>query len=256
MRKAITSVAIGGVPYLLFDNIKGKFGGAILENAMTACRWTDRILGGNRQIDLPLNLVWLGTANNATLTTDMIGRTCHVRLDTDCERPDLRSGFKYPDLIGHVKDHRRELAIAALSIPAGYIKVGRPEVKLSAWGGFENWSDLVRKSLVWAGLPDPDARETLAEQADDDTAVLRQLMNGWAELGCPTTVGRAIELVDEGSATTLKVLLTEFPGPRSQVLGNLLRDHRGRVLDGQKLERTNSKTPRWQLVTITKESAA
>jgi hypothetical protein len=256
LRKAITSAALGGVPYVLFDNIKGKFGGQTLENAMTTCRWMDRILGANRQVDLSLNIVWLGTANNIKLSTDMIGRTCHVRLDTDCERPDLRSDFKYPDLLAYVEDHRRELVIAALSIPAGYIKAGRPEVKLPEWGGFTNWSDLVRKSLVWAGLPDPDNRTTLAEQADDETDILRQLMDGWEELGSPATVNTALELVDEGKAPTLKALLTELPGPRSQVLGNLLRDYRSRVLDGRKLDRTNSKTPRWQLVTIAMESPA
>ena len=45
MRKAITTAAISGVPCLLFDNIKGKFGGATLENAMTAGQWTDRVIG-------------------------------------------------------------------------------------------------------------------------------------------------------------------------------------------------------------------
>src|SRR3989304_3761482 len=47
MRKAVTSVAMSGVPYLLFDNIKGKFGGATIENAITAGRWSDRLLGVN-----------------------------------------------------------------------------------------------------------------------------------------------------------------------------------------------------------------
>ena len=127
---------------------------------------------------------------------------------------------------------------------------------MPAWGGFENWSDLVRNSLVWAGLPDPDTRETLAEQADDDAVTLRQLMDGWAELGRPCTVRGAIELVDEGEAPTLKILLAESPGHPNKVLGNLLRDYRGRVLDGRKLEHTDAKTPKWQLVAIAKESAA
>ena len=107
---------------------------------MTAGRWSDRILGGNRQVDLPLSVVWLGTSNNAALTKDMIGRTCHIRLETDCERPELRTGFKHDDLLGYVKEHRRELAVAALSIPAGFLAdKNKPDQNLPAWGGFEGW---------------------------------------------------------------------------------------------------------------------
>jgi hypothetical protein len=252
LRKLITSVALSGAPYLLFDNIKGKFGGATLENAMTAGRWSDRILGCNRQVDLPLNLIWLGTSNNAALTKDMIGRTCHIRLETDYERPDLRTGFTHADLITYVKEHRRELAIAALSIPAGFIAAGKPDQGLSTWGGFEGWSNLVRNSLVWAGLPDPDTRETLAEQADDDTVQLRQLMDGWTELGGISTVGEAMKKVDSDEAPTLKTLIAELPkGDRHRALGCLLRDYRGWVLDGRKFDHTDHKIPKWQLVTLT-----
>ena len=89
LRKLITSVAMSGTTYILFDNIKHKFGGHTIENALTTGRWSDRILGVNQKVDLPLNWIWMGTANNATLTSDMIGRTLHIRLETTCERPDL-----------------------------------------------------------------------------------------------------------------------------------------------------------------------
>ncbi len=251
MRKTITSVALGGSLYLLFDNIKDTFGGATLENAMTTGRWSDRILGVNRQVDLPLSVIWLGTSNNAALTPDMIGRTCHIRLNTDCEQPALRTGFKYPDLLAHVKKHRKALAIAALSIPAGYIKAGRPDMKLPAWGGFEDWSNLVRNSLVWASLPDPgDARETLAAQADEDTSLLRQLMEGWDELKKPATVAEAIKATEGDSAPTLKALVADLPGDRPRALGRLLRDYRGRVLGGRKFDRSDGKIPKWNLASV------
>ncbi|MCX5682068.1 MAG: hypothetical protein NT049_00050, partial [Planctomycetota bacterium] len=250
LRKLITTIALSGAPYLLFDNIKDKFGNATIENAMTTGRWSDRILGGNRQIDIPLSVIWIGTSNNAVLTKDMIGRTCHVRMETNCERPDLRTGFKHSDLLGYVKEHRRELAVAALSIPAGFIAANKPDQNLPAWGGFEGWSDLVRNSLVWAGLPDPDTREALAAQADDDSVLLQQLMDGWAELNGAATVGEAVVAANLGTAPTLAALLTELPGDCNRSLGYLLRDCRGRVSGGRKLDRTDHKIPRWQLVTI------
>jgi len=238
----------------LFDNIKGKFGGATIENAMTTGRWFDRVLGVNRKVDLSLNIVWLGTSNNAALTKDMIGRTLHIRLETDHENPAVRTDFKYEDLLGHIKHHRLALAMAALSLPAGYIKAGRPDMKLSGWGGFDDWSKLVRNSLVWAGLADPgETRQGLAAEADEETLQLRQLMDAWEELGRPATVNDAANDAYEGRAPLLKAFLDGLPADKhgkKTALGNLLRDYRGRVLDGRRLERTDKKRPKWRVVDL------
>jgi hypothetical protein len=258
MRKLITSVAMSGAPYLLFDNLKNKFGGESLENAMTTGRWSDRILGVNRQVDLTLNLVWFATANNCTLTNDMIGRVCHIRLDSNLERPDLRSGFQHPDLLGYVKENRRQLAIAALSIPAAFIKAGRPDQHLPAWGGFDEWSHLIRGSLVWAGEPDcGESRIMLAETADDDSSLLGALMDAWAELGFPATVATAFEAletnVDPQKLVKLREVIAELPDGRDQraALGILLRQFKGRVVDGRRFVRSTEKIPRWSVETVT-----
>ncbi len=49
---------------------------------------------------------------------------------------------------------------------------------------------------MWAGLPDPDTRDQLADQADDDTATLRAIMEGWSELPGPMTIANAMDLLD------------------------------------------------------------
>jgi hypothetical protein len=244
-RKLITSIAISGAPYLIFDNLKDKFGGQAIENAMTAGRWSDRLLGTNKHVDIPLSFVWLATSNNATLTQDMIGRTCHCRLNTPLERPDQRTDFRYADLLGHVKENRAELAVAALSIPAAYIRAGRPKQNLKGWGGFEGWSDLVRSSLVWAGLADPDTRTTLAEQADDETATLQQLLDGWEEIGFPATVATALSCADR--CPSLAEAIKDLSGDKNHALGNLLRRYRGRVVSGRYFQRTDEKKPKWQV---------
>ncbi|HUT09845.1 MAG TPA: bifunctional DNA primase/polymerase [Thermoguttaceae bacterium] len=256
MRKALTTVALAGAPYLLFDNIKHKFGGGALENLLTTGRWTDRLLGLNKQVDLPVTVVCMGTGNNCSLTGDMVGRTCHIRLKTDLEQPGLRTGFKYPKLLDHIEKNRPALVIAALSIPASYLAAGSPDQKLSAFGGFEGWSDLVRSSLAWAGLPDPDTRQKLAEHADDERDQLRALMEGWSELGSPMTVAGACDVV--ASATDdkypiLRAVISELPRhlSKQQGLGNLLKTYRGRVLDGRQFEKTDHKIPRWYSVEVT-----
>ncbi len=123
---------------------------------------------------------------------------------------------------------------------------------MPAWGGFEGWSNLVRNALVWAGLPDPgETRELLVAQADEETVLLRQLLDAWSELDRPVTVAEAINIAEAGDAPLLHALLEDLPRNKhgkKGALGNLLRDYRGRVLDGRKLDRTDQKRPKWQVV--------
>jgi len=85
---------LSGQPYVVLDNIRGQFGGGTLEKCL------DRfavvrigLLGVNKEVDLPLCLVWFGTGNNLILTGDMVRRTLHIRLESPLERPDLRKDF-------------------------------------------------------------------------------------------------------------------------------------------------------------------
>ena len=93
-------------------------------------------------------------------------------------------------------------------------------MNLPPWGTFEGWSDLIRNSLVWAGLPDPqETQSELAEQADEETNTLRELMIGWKELGDESTVAEAIVKISVGEAPTLAGLLSSARDQR-QTLGN------------------------------------
>lgn len=64
LRKRITSVAAEGERMVLLDNLSGAIGNDQLDAALTADRWKDRLLGGNRVFDGPL----------ATITTIATGR--------------------------------------------------------------------------------------------------------------------------------------------------------------------------------------
>jgi hypothetical protein len=252
IRKLISTVGMSGSPYLLFDNIKGTLGGPALEKAMTTAVWGDRLLSLNRQVQFPINFAWLGTGNNCALTADMLGRTQHIRLNTNLENPAQRSGFRHSDLLAYVKANRHKLAMAALSIVAGFVRAGRPDQKLPPWGGFEAWSDLVRGSIVWAGMADPGAARTgLAEQADDDTALIRLLMDGWQELPEPMTVAKALETIAVSPSdefVTLRTAIAELKGDPQKAISYLLRDARGRVVGGKRLDRTDSRPCKWMVV--------
>lgn len=245
-RKLITTVAMSGAPYLLWDNVKGSLGGPALEQMMTTGLWADRLLSVNRQVVLPIRFLPAATANNCRVTPDMTRRICHSYLKTDLENPAERGNFHHANLLEHAKQHRPELVMAALSIPAGYVQAGKPDQHLPGWGSFEGWSDLVRNSIVWAGLPDPgETRKALRENADEETQTAHAIIHAWPTE--PVTVAEVIKR--SGDMPDLAAALADLPERnRPQELGNLLRGSRDRNIGGKRLVGVGTKPVRWQVV--------
>lgn len=178
LRKKITSLAAEGERLVLLDNLTGAVGCDVLDAALTSDRWKDRLLGGNRVYDGPLHVCWFGTGNNVQLHADTARRVCHVRMETADERPELRTGFKYPDLRAHVRAERGQLLSAALTVLRGWFAAGKPRHNLAPWGSFEGWSRVVREAVVFAGLPDPgETRQALQSAADRDAGAMAALLS-------------------------------------------------------------------------------
>ncbi len=253
LRKALTAIAISGQNYILFDNVKGRFGGGVLEGAMTTGIFEARILGVNEIVKLPLNVTWLATANDAAYTRDMIRRTCPIMLSTDVENPEARSAFKYSRLLDHIACHRAELVIAAMSIVGNFIAADRPDQKLSSWGGFEQWSDLIRGAIVWAGLADPiDALEVLRSSVIENVGSLTsKLIDAWTFDSAVTVKAALISIESEPDKyTALAALIDGRPDKDrtpAEYLGKLLRGARGQVISGRCIQRDSSDShrPKW-----------
>jgi DNA polymerase I-like protein with 3'-5' exonuclease and polymerase domains len=247
MSKTITAIAHAGERMILFDNLGGFLGNPSLDAALTSTEWQGRILGRSEQPRVPLMTTWYGTGNNVILLADTTRRVCPIRLESPDEKPEERAGFRHPDLMAWVREHRRRLLVAALTILSAYCRAGRPDQRLKPWGSFEGWSALVRGSIVWAGLPDPgQAREELAAQADTEANNLRALIAGWQEIdpdGEGKTANGVVELLkgtaDSGAYPALREALSDLfdlplgklPSPRA--LGNKLSKWRGRNVGGR-----------------------
>jgi hypothetical protein len=126
-------------------------------------------LGRSKTGTFPLNIVWGGTGNNIHVVGDMPRRVAQIRLRTMLENPEERADFQHPRLLEWAAANRAELVASAMTLLRGYYAAGRPSQGLVPWGSFEAWSDLVRSTAVWAGLPDPG--ETRKKGARDDTLV-------------------------------------------------------------------------------------
>lgn len=266
LRKKITSLAVEGERLVLFDNLTGPFGCAALDAALTSDRWKDRLLGGNRMYDGPLHLSWYGTGNNVQLAADTARRVCHARLESPDERPELRTGLKYPELRAHVRAHRGPLLAAALTILRGWAVAGRPTHRLPPWGSFEGWSGVVREAVVFAGLPDPgETRAALQTHADRDAAAMAAVLGALEQLDPARRGLTTAELIHRATspAPAAPEWQAEFRAAVEELCGKLdpralagrfrhfqRRNFGGRMLDKGGQDRTN--TNRWVVVPVSR----
>jgi hypothetical protein len=165
MRKAITSALREGHVIINLDNIEHPLASPDLAKAITQSEYQDRLLGESRMLRLPTNVLWTATGNNLVFRGDLSSRALLCRIDSGMERPEART-FKIHDLEDFLRNSRKVLVAAALTILRAYQVAGRPRQQVQPWGGFNNWSAFIREPLVWLGLADPcKTRETVL--ADD-----------------------------------------------------------------------------------------
>lgn len=230
MRKTITAIARAGVPVVFFDNVKGKLGGGSLELALTGSKWSSRILQKSEDWSGPLNVTWLATSNNASLTPDMRRRTLLCRIETDRQSPQERKAFKYPRIQQHVREHRSRYLTAALTILRAWHVAGQPDAGLTPWGSFEEWSRIVRNAVVFAGGADPYQTRDSLERADRETSLLRAVLETWPS-GERFTASQLAEGMRDGELETSTTLnAQEVIGPLKELVGSTKARGVGRQL--------------------------
>ncbi len=259
LRKQITSVALEAAQLVLIDNVAGAFGTPTLDRALTAERWRDRLLGSNHQVSLPLKATWFATGNDVQLRGDTPRRCLRLRLESRRERPEERTDFRHPRLLSWLARERRRLVPAALTLLRAHAAAGCPGPELPGWGSYEGWSDRVRATVVWLGLPDPAARRRHAnrpgrgdlEAGGGERGALHDLVRGLGELleglgGTATSSQILAELAadrDSRHAALRQALAESFPGlrhgrpPSAHQLSTRLGALCGRVLGDACIER-------------------
>ena len=256
-RKRITALVRDRSQVILIDNIVGKFGNAALDAALTGVEWTDRILGRSETVTVPLRTTWMVTGNNIILAADTARRVAHIRLESPHENPEECDGFKFPDVRRYTRQHRPELIMAALTLLRGYFAAGCPDQKLKPWGSFEGWSDSVRSTVVWAGLPDPgetrtDLRKTSDSEAEALAALIRSLQQNDPHghgLGTSDILkiargqDQSRDRIDAaGLRDAVEMLVNcDIERVKPQSLGNKLSHFRRRVIGNKSLDFTKIK---------------
>lgn len=262
MEKRITAIlmATAGAGIVLIDNVDKPLGGAALDAVLTANTWQGRVLSESRMITMRNRSLWMATGNNLHIRGDLIRRCLHVRLVPLVERPELTTGFVYPDLLQRVRTHRGRYVSAGLTLLRGYIAAGMPSQGLTPFGGFNAWSALVRSALVWCGQLDPVSTQVVLRANADTTVEAQQLLlQAWSEVfeERATTVRSVLDTMHAqsygalaGSAINpsveaLREACVELAGDikgeiNSRRLGWALRSMLGRIFDGRRLVRVEN----------------
>lgn len=263
MEKRLTGMYLAGDLFIFIDNVVVAIGKSdVLNQAVSQPQLRVRPLGGSGMVSVPTHALLVATGNNLAIVGDLKRRVVMIRMDAGTERPEQRTFNR--DHLADVFARRGELIRAALTITLAYLAAGAPAIEgLHPLGGFAEWDRMVRRPLVWLGLPDPlKASEGLREQ-DPDLEAMRLLFSAWREAfgDKPSTV---VEVVAAGMGTqlmssdrthpemydALQLVCSEKPNTRR--LGYWLRAHRDRIVDGLQLKAArpdgHAKVARWQVV--------
>ena len=114
--KKITANLLAAPAAISIDNLNRMLASGALAAALTAREFSDRILGKSEQVSLPVRCVWVATANNPTLSTEISRRCIRIRIDPRVDKPWDRDKLQAPEAAHLGREHRGDLIWAALVI--------------------------------------------------------------------------------------------------------------------------------------------
>lgn len=260
--KRLVAALLGGQPIVSIDNVNGQLGGDFLCQMIERPVVTPRILGLSKNALIESRASTFATGNNIQLLGDMTRRVLLCTLDPNTERPELRdfAGKPYETVIFN----RGKYIAAALTVIRAYVVAGKPG-RLQPLASFEDWSGLVRSALVWLGKADPIETMESARAEDPITSGLRALYAAWhgAAGGKALSAGEVVSLANDRWDSNLlhpefnQVLRDVAESRRgdldARALGRYLGRHKGRVIDGMKLQDeddTHKKQKVWSIVKV------
>jgi hypothetical protein len=262
-RKQITAVLDMGASLVVIDNVEDVLRAPSLSRALTSSIWKDRRLGRTEMIELPQRACWYATGINIRLGGDLPRRCYWIRMDAKVARPWQRAGFRHPDLLGWVREHRGELVAAILTVARAWFAAGRPPADVAAFGGFDAWAKTIGGILAHAGVPGFLANlSALYESLDEETGQWEAFLETWYRMygDAPVLIAEVLRSFKDGTALTdaLPNAVTEGGdasfGSLSKRLGKALGKKAGTVIGDYRLESFKrdaaTNATRWRVINI------
>lgn len=262
--KRVYGVLLAGDSVLLLDNVVRPLGGEdVLNQLLSQPVLRFRPLGASGMVSAPTNVLVMVTGNNLSVVSDAKRRTCLVRLDAKIERPEQRVFDR--DILVETLARRDELIRAALEVSRSYIEAGCPAVDAKPYGSFSDWDRLIRRPLIWYGLPDPLQSSEGLREADPDLECMRLLFMAWRDIYGERSI-TAAEVSKDALEYSLAGAEPAHPDLRDALqvacgekinarrLGNWLRYHKDRIIDGVQLVQAGSdghaKVSSWKVIQL------
>ncbi len=227
--KRLDGLLLSGDAVISIDNIETVIDGDTICQSLSQATRRVRPLGGSVMVTVPCTALLTLNGNNLTLRGDIVRRVLVVRLDADCERPELRDIPQ--DLLAEVHERRGEIVRDLQTIQAAYLAAGRPRIKLPPFGGYVQWTALVRKPLVWSGAADPVAAMERTRADDPSRQEVHAVLAAWhAAFGSdPTTAAEAVARADSASVVTLNPTARDKASQRLKQALELVASRGGRL---------------------------
>ena len=224
--KRLGAALLAGDAIVSIDNIDAErpFGGELFCQALTQRMLKVRILGLSKNVEVPSNAAIFANGNNLTLVGDMTRRAIMCNIDSGEERPELRVFDRNP--LAMVRADRNKYVIAALTVLKAFHVAGRPgqttpEGKpITPLGSFEEWSNLIRGSLIWLGEADPcDTMEKIRKK-DPKLGAMTAVVSQWLEVIGHNDRVTAKELINHATEENQDAYDQYRPGPRLREFKN------------------------------------
>lgn len=153
LEKTLMAALMKGGDRLFFDNVNHEVDSGSLAAAITAKKYTGRVLGGSRMAEIEVQAAWIFTANSLSMTWELLRRSALVDMDAGLVDPSQRSGFRHADIVGWTKANRGQLVHSCLVLIANAIAKGLDEYSGPMLASFESWSRVMGGILHHAGIP-------------------------------------------------------------------------------------------------------
>lgn len=179
LEKRISAELIQGSPVLFLDNLNNRaFRSDLLASAITERPARVRVLGRSQMVPLNATAFIILTGNGLSVSEDLARRFIAIDFDSKMEDPEARI---FPsDIRAEVKERRRELLAASLTI----WRWGRMTDEITSGrmlGSFEQWCRWVRDPLLALGCQDPAERVSDAKEHDTRRQAVVELFMIWWE---------------------------------------------------------------------------
>lgn len=190
--KTLIARGLAGYRGFFLDNLRNPLDSGVVSSAITQDFLDGRVLGTNKTIRVPTPDVWVVTANNPAISTEMARRIVRVRLDARMDRPFERTRFRHK-LPEWSNEQQYRLIEAALLIWRAWVWEGRPKGTVSL-GSFDGWAKTMGGVLDVVGIPGFLANATdFYESADVEGKAWRAVVGAWWEdYGSTPTTAREL----------------------------------------------------------------